>query len=174
MKRYSKIIIPILVLILLVFMGYKVVTKIIHKREVAEHIKTIPPFSYSTINGEIFTNKDLKDNTPTLFLYFNSECEHCQSEALQIQENIAKFKKYQLVFVSFEEKYKIIAFAKKYKLDTYDNITFLFDKQVSFSTTFDVNSLPTMILYNMNKELIGKMKGQTKVETILKKLKCQK
>ncbi len=171
MKRFLKVIIPIVIIGLLGFMTYKVITKINHKREVAEHIKTIPPFSYSTINGKIFTHEDLKDNTPTLFLYFNSECEHCQSEASQIQENITNFKNVQLVFVSFEEQNKIIAFAKKYKLNSYDNITFLLDKQVSFSTTFDVNSLPTMILYNKNKELIEKIKGQTKVETILKKLK---
>lgn len=171
MKRFLKIIIPILIISLLGFMTYKVITKINHKKEVAEQIKTIPPFSYSTINGKKFTNKDLKDNTSTLFLYFNSECEHCQSEATQIQENIAKFKDSQLVFVSFEEKDKIVAFAKKYKLDHYDKISFLLDKQVTFSTTFDVNSLPTMILYNRNKELIKKIKGQTKVETILKKLK---
>lgn len=171
MKRFLKVIILILIIGLLGFMSYKVIAKINHKKEVAEHIRTIPPFSYSTINGKMFTHEDLKDNTPTLFLYFNSECEHCQSEATQIQENISKFKEYQLVFVSFEEKNKITAFAKKYKLNGYDNITFLLDKQVSFSTTFDVNSLPTMILYNKNKELIKKIKGQTKVETILKKLK---
>ncbi|WP_369752766.1 TlpA family protein disulfide reductase [Flavobacterium sp. WC2409] len=171
MKKVLKISIPILILVLITFMGYKVITKITHKREVAEHIKTIPPFSYPSIYGKLFTNKDLKDNTPTLFIYFNSECEHCQSEASQIQENITNFKNFQLVFVSFEEKNKIIAFAKKYKLDSYDNITFLLDKQVTFSTTFDVNSLPTIILYNKNRDLIEKIKGQTKVETILKKLK---
>lgn len=171
MKRFFKIIIPILIIGLLGFMSYKVITKINHKREMAEHIKTIPPFSYSTINGKLFTNENLKQNTPTLFLYFNSECEHCQSEASQIQESMAKFKEIQLVFVSFEEKNKIIAFAKEYKLDSYDNITFLLDKQITFSTTFDVNSLPTMILYNKNKELIEKIKGQTKIGTILKKLK---
>jgi peroxiredoxin len=171
MKKFLKVIIPIVIIGFLGFMSYKVITKINHKREVAEHIKTIPSFSYSTVNGKMFTHKNLEDNKPTLFLYFNSECEHCQSEASQIQENMPNFKNYQLVFVSFEEKNKIIAFAKKYKLDPYDNITFLVDKQVTFSTTFDVNSLPTMILYNKNEELIEKIKGQTKIETILKKLK---
>lgn len=171
MKKNLKVIILIVIISLLGFMTYKVIAKIKQKREVAEHIKTIPPFSYPTINGKMFTHKDLKENTPTLFLYFNSECEHCQSEASQIQDNIINFKNFQLIFVSFEEKNKIIAFAKKYKLDHYDNITFLLDKQITFSTTFDVNSLPTMILYNKNKELIEKIKGQTKVETILEKLK---
>ncbi len=170
MKKYLKIIIPIFILGSLAFMGYKVVTKIKHKKEVAENIKTIPAFSYKTINGEVFSNKDLGNDTPTIFLYFNSECEHCQSEAEQIRDNVEKFANVQLVFISFEDPKKIEAFATKYKLNHYDNIDFLCDSKVSFSITFDVKSLPTIILYNKNKKLIEKIKGQTKVETLIKKL----
>lgn len=170
MKKYLKIIIPILILGTIAFMGYKVISKINHKKEVAEHIKTIPSFSYSTIDGKLFSNKDLKDNSPTVFLYFNSECEHCQSEAEQIRDNVEKFASVQLVFISFEEPEKITAFAKKYKLDHYDAITFLCDKQVSFATTFDVSGLPTVVIYDKNMKLIEKIKGQIKIENILKKI----
>jgi peroxiredoxin len=171
MKKYLKIIIPILVLGLLAVMSYKVISKINHKNEVAEHIKTIPAFSYKTIKGQIFSNSDLKNDTPTVFLYFNSECEHCQSEAEQIRDNVEKFESVQLVFISFEKPKNIEAFATKYKLNHYDNINFLCDSKVSFSITFDVNSLPTIVLYDKNKKLLGKIKGQVKVETILEKLK---
>lgn len=152
------------------YMVYLVISKIDHKNEVAEHIKTIPSFSYPTIEGKLFSNKDLKENTPTVFLYFNSECEHCQSEAEQISDNIEKFARIQLVFISFEEPKKIAAFAKKYKLDHYDAITFLCDKQVSFAITFDVKSLPTVVIYDKNKKLVEKIKGEVKIENILKKI----
>jgi peroxiredoxin len=171
MKRFLKIVIPFLVIGLLVFMGYKVISKINYKKEVAEHIKTIPEFSYKTTAGKTFTEKDLKENIPTVFLYFNSECEHCQSEATQIQENIEKFTDIQLVFISFEEPEKIIDFAKKYKIDHYDTVTFLCDKQVSFATTFDVKSIPTVVIYDKNKKLLEKIKGEIKVDNILKKIK---
>ena len=170
MKSILKIIIPFLFTGLVAFMGYKVIAKINHKREVAEHIKTIPPFSYSTIKGKIFTDKDLREDTPTLFLYYNSQCEHCQNEAEQIRDNIKKFTTAQLVFISFEEPKKITAFAKKYKLIGYDNVTFLFDKQSSFATTFDVKALPTVVIYDKKKKLVEKTKGQIKVEKILAKL----
>jgi peroxiredoxin len=171
MKKILKIILPVIILGAITIMGFKVITKINHKKEIAEHIKMIPPFSYPTINGEKFTNKDLKENTSTVFLYFNSECEHCQNEAMQIQENLAKFKNSQLVFISFEQSSKIAGFAENYKLNHHDNITFLCDPQVSFSITFDVTSLPTLIIYNKNGRLVEKIKGLTKVETILKNLK---
>ena len=151
-------------------MGYKVISKINYKKEVAEHIKTIPVFSYNTISGKEFSNTDLKDEIPTVFLYFNSECEHCQNEAEQIRDNVDKLENVQLVFVSFEEPKKITAFAKKYKLVGYDKIIFLCDSKVSFATTFDVNSLPAVVIYDKNKELVEKIKGEVKIEKILKKI----
>lgn len=170
MRKYLKIIIPVFILGAVGFMGCKVITKINQKAAVAENIKTIPEFSYKTIEGKPFSKQDLKDDTPTVFLYFNSDCEHCQSEAEQIRDNIEKFANAQLVFISFEEPQKITAFATKYKLIGYDKITFLCDKQVSFAITFDVKSLPTVVIYDKNKKLVEKIKGEVKIENILKKI----
>ena len=170
MKKYLKIIIPLFILAAIAFMGYKVITKINHKNEVAENIKTIPAFSYVRINGKVFSNKDLKENIPTVFLYFNSECEHCQSEAEQIRDNIEKFANAQLVFISLEKPKEITAFATKFNLIAYDNISFLFDSEGSFATTFDVKSLPTVVIYDKKMNLVAKIKGEIKVEVILKKL----
>ena len=150
-------------------MGYKIVAKINHKKEVAANIKSIPDFKYKNLNGELFSNKNLKTDTPTLFIYFNSECEYCNEEAEMIQGSVDKFRPYQLVFVSFEKPEKIKSFAQKHNLLNYDNIHFVCDTKVTFATTFDVQSLPCLVLYDKNQQLIEKIKGQTKVETILKK-----
>ncbi|SHG10519.1 AhpC/TSA family protein [Flavobacterium segetis] len=122
MKKYLKIFIPLVFLSLLSFMGYKIVTKINHQKEVAANIKTIPAFKYQNLNGESFSNKNLKMDTPTLFIYFNSECEYCNEEAQMIKEHINAFNPFQLVFVSFEQPTKIASFAKKHNLLNYDNI----------------------------------------------------
>ena len=145
-------------------------TKINHKKEIAANIKTIPAFRYQNIKGESFSNKNLKAYTATLFIYFNSECEYCNQEAQMIQESIDKFASHQLVFVSFEQPKKIASFAKKHNLLNYDNIHFVCDSKVTFATTFDIQSIPCLVLYDKNQQLIEKLKGQTKVETILKKL----
>ncbi|WP_230157643.1 redoxin domain-containing protein [Flavobacterium sp. CECT 9288] len=112
----------------------------------------------------------MKLNIPTIFIYYNSECNFCNEETQMIQENIAKFKDIQLVFVSFEKPEKIVEFAKKHKLDQNDKVTFLCDNRLTFSSTFDVQSLPCLVLYDKNNKLIEKIKGQTKTETILKKI----
>jgi peroxiredoxin len=170
MKKQLKIIIPILFISLFGYFGFQIYSKIQHKKEVAENIKVIPKFEYQNIKGGAFTNKNLKKDTPTLFIYFNTECEFCNEEAQMIKENIEKFKDFQLVFISFEKSDLIKAFATKYKLNNYVNITFLSDTKVSFSTTFDVKSLPCLVLYDKNQRLIEKIKGQTKAETLIKKL----
>lgn len=170
MKKNLKIIIPILLVSILGFMGYKVVSKIKHKNEVSQNIKTIPAFSYGNIKGGAFTNKNLKKDIPTLFIYFNSECEFCNEETQMIKENMVELKNFQLVFISFEKSDLIKEFATKHQLTTYDNIHFLSDTKVTFATTFDVKSLPCLVLYDKNQHLIEKIKGQTKVGTIVKKL----
>ena len=170
MKKYLKIFIPLVFISLVSFLGYKIVTKINYKKEVAANIKTIPDFKYQNLQGESFSNKNLKKGTPTLFIYFNSECEYCNEETKMIQERLNEFNRYQLVFVSFEKPELIKTFAQKYNLLNYDNIHFVCDTKVTFATTFDVQSLPCLVLYDKNQQLIEKLKGQTKVEVLLKKL----
>ena len=170
MKKYFKILLPILFLAGLAFLGYQIFAKIQYKKEVAQNIKIIPNFEYQNTKGGLFTNKNLKSNTPTVFVYFNSDCEFCNEEAEMIQENIAQFANMQLIFVSFEKPEAIISFSKIHKLNTHDNVYFLCDSKASFSITFDVKSLPCIVLYNKNQQLIEKIKGQTKVSTLLKKL----
>ena len=55
------------------------------------------------------------------------------------------------------------------KLLHYDNIYFLSDSKISFATTFDVKSMPCLVLYDKDNNLIEKIKGQVKIETVLEK-----
>ena len=169
MKKTLKIVIPLLIISLLAFMGYKVVNKINHKKQVAENIKQMPSFSYVTLENKIFTQENLVQNKPTLFIYFNSECDFCNHEAEMVQQNIEQLKDIQVVFISYEPVEKIKQFATKFKLLNHDNISFLSDSKISFATTFDVKSMPCLVLYDKENNLIEKIKGQVKIETVLEK-----
>ena len=170
MKKALKILIPILVLSLLAFMGYKVVSKINHKKQVSENIKKMPTFSYLTLDNKVFTEEDLAQNKPTLFIYFNSECDFCNHEAEMVQQNLEQLKAIQVVFISYEPVDKIKQFATKFNLLHHANISFLSDSKISFATTFDVKSMPCLVLYDKENNLIEKIKGQVKIETVLNKL----
>jgi peroxiredoxin len=173
MKKILKITIPILFLSVLGYVGYKIVTQINHKKDVAENIKTIPVFSYETTDNKVFTNNDLENNKQTTFVYFNTECEFCNEEAKMIKENIEKFKNTQILFISFEDKTIIKEFATQHQLLDYDNVSFLCDSKATFAITFDVKSLPCLVLYDKNQQLIEKIKGQIKAEVLIKKLNLE-
>ena len=170
MKKILKNVIPILIISLIAFMGYKVVSKINHKKQVSENIKKMPTFSYLTLDNKVFTEEDLAQNKPTLFIYFNSECDFCNQEAEMVQQNLEQLKAIQVVFISYEPVDKIKQFATKFKLLNHANISFLSDTKVTFATTFDVKSMPCLVLYDKENNLIEKIKGQVKIETVLNKL----
>lgn len=170
MKKIFKIVIPILVLSLIVFMGYKVVGKINYKKQVAENIKKMPDFSYVILENKAFIKANLVPNKPTLFIYFNSECDFCNHEAEMVQQNTKQLKDIQVVFISYEPIEKIKQFATKFNLLHHANIYFLSDSKITFAATFDVTSMPCLVLYDKENNLIEKIKGQVKIETVLNKL----
>ena len=168
MKK-KKVIIAIFVgiIYLLSYLGYNIITKAKEKNEIAKQLQTIPKFKLKTLDNLSFSNANLKQNTSTIFIYFNSECEYCQHEAESISNNLNKFKNVQFIFVSFEQTEAIKKFAKLYKLDSQENIIFLEDKKGEFSTIFNANSIPYILIYNQNNKLIKKHNGQLNANGIL-------
>lgn len=173
MRSSIKILIGLLFISVFVFLGYRITNKITYKNEVKKNIKTIPDFLYQNIKGGVFTNQSLERGATTIFIYFNTDCEYCNTEAQTIQENIAKFKKSKLIFVSFESPQLIKKFAQQHQLNNYDNVYFLHDSKVTFASTFDASSIPCIVLYDKNYQLIEKIKGKTKPEILIKKLNTE-
>ncbi len=167
MKKYIKIAIAILIISIIGYLGVSITKKIKYKNEVAERIKTIPNFSFFTLNGISFSEKELTESTNKLFVYFNTECDFCQHEAQQISEHLSEFKNTQIIFVSFEEIETIKIFADKYNLLNKENVLFLQDKKLEFLEIFDAKSIPFILLYGSENKLIKKFKGATKMEKII-------
>lgn len=170
MKKHIKITVPILGIALLAFLGFKVVSEIQYKKQVAKTIQTVPSFSYKTMNGKKFSENNLAENQAVIFIYFNSTCHYCQNEAEEIKKHQQAFKNVQLVFVSEETPDTIKKFAEQYKLKGYDNIHFLVDEHGDFAKTFDASSIPYLLIYNKQQELVKKIKGQTKIALLLEAL----
>ncbi|WP_397447185.1 TlpA family protein disulfide reductase [Polaribacter sp. R77954] len=166
MKKKKRIVLVIFLICIVGFLGYKITSKLNHKKEVLERTKKIPNFSFLNINSNSYSNKNLP-NKPIVFVYFNSDCDYCQSEAAKIQERLVDFKEIQLVFVSFEGQESIISFAKQYNLYDKENVVFLEDKKGVFSQIFDVNSIPYIVVYDADKNFLQKFKGATKIDDIL-------
>lgn len=171
MRKKTIVIIIILgVVSLLSYLGYNVITKTKEKTKISKQLQTIPEFEFLTMKDELFSNKNLKPNLPTIFIYFNSECDFCQHEAQTISDHIDKFKAVQFVFVSTEPIETIRQFSKHYNLNNQQNITFLYDSLHDFSSRFDATSIPYILIYDSNQKLLKKHKGQLNTNGILKVL----
>lgn len=167
-KKILKLGLITFILGIIVYLSYKVVKKTKEKNIIANSIKTIPEFSFAELDNIIFNNNSLKSNIPTVFLYFNSECDFCQYEAQSINESIDKFNDIQLVFVSTESIEKIKAFSKQYNLNNKENIIFLNDAKDTFSKTFNASSIPFTLIYDKRQQLIKTHKGQLNAVGILR------
>ncbi len=170
MKKKLKIILAVFIICIIGFLGFKIGSQLKQKKEVAERIQYIPDFSFKTLKAKTFSKKDIENDKPKLFIYFNSDCDFCHSEANQIQNNLEKLKDIQLIFVSFESADSIKVFAEKYQLLNKENIILLEDEKMLFSQLFNAKSIPYMLLYSKSNQLIKKFKGATKIEHVLNAL----
>ncbi|MDC9723798.1 MAG: redoxin domain-containing protein, partial [Urechidicola sp.] len=140
------------------------------KNEIAKQIQTIPKFELKTLDNIPFTNANLKSSLSTIFIYFNSECDFCQHEAESISQHLNKFKNAQFIFVSTENIDTIKQFSEDYKLNNQTKITFLYDYASHFTTQFNAQSIPYILIYDKNNELIKKHNGQLNANGILRVL----
>ncbi|KAB1159654.1 TlpA family protein disulfide reductase [Tenacibaculum aiptasiae] len=169
MKWKIKLALILLISSILFFLSYKISNKINYKKQIVENTKTIPTFTFENMVGDNYTDKDLLLK-PVVFVYFNSDCDYCHSEATKIKERLNEFKNCQLIFISIEAKEKIKLFEDKYGFNVYKNIVFLEDRKGEFSKLFDVHSIPYIVVYDKNHKLLKKFKGITRIDDILKYL----
>jgi len=167
-KRTLKLVVLIVVFGVISFLSYKIISKTQEKIAIANRIKTIPDFNLTALNNTEFKKENLKLNVPTVFLYFNSECDFCQYEVQSISDAIDKFKDIHLVFVSAEPIEKIKIFSGQYNLYNNSNITFLHDSTDSFFTQFNASSIPFTLIYDKNQNLIKTHIGQLNANGILR------
>lgn len=164
----------IIAIILFSFMGIKIVTLLQHKAQVEHSLATIPKFSFQTIEGIPFTKAELPENVSIVFVYFHTECDYCLYEAKDIAAHKDQFKGTIFLFVSTESVENITNFAKEQGLEGYDTILFLQDRSHIFAKTFDAPSIPYILIYGKDKELLARHRGQLKAEKIISVLHKQR
>jgi len=171
MKKFIKIVLPIIIVFGIFYLGYSIIQISQNKKTRDERIVHIPAFELKNMKGDIVSNTDLKQHVPVLFLYFNSECDFCQAETEEIVANINKLEGIQIVFVSNEPIPQITAFQQKYKLDEYGNVKILCDYNYKFAELLGLKTIPSSFIYSKEGVLLSKNNGPMKVDYLLKSMK---
>lgn len=117
--------------------------------------------------------KQLMVNTlsgKAILVLFQPDCDHCQREAVQIRENVEKFKGYTLYFISNAPMEQLVKFSKDYVLDQKENIVFAHTELQYLLNSFGPIPAPSLYIYGDGGQLIKSFNGETPIETILKSI----
>ncbi len=169
MKKWAKY----LVVFALLAIGSWLLTKTIHsylaKKVATEKIQTLQHCCFESLHGGQTCLDGFNPNQPTVIIYFNPECEHCQYEATEIGRQPDRFAKANMILITPDDSVKRIeAFADKYKLWQVDNLVVLLDRNFQFKNQFGTSVFPSVFIYGTNKRLLKQFVGEVKMEAVLK------
>jgi len=126
-----------------------------------------PDLVLKLTDGQDISAKQLTGNN--VFILFFPDCDHCQEEAVSIEQRLEDFKNYTLYFISSAPMVQITSFAKTFQLHNKDNVKFAWTTTEGVLNHYGAVSTPSIYIYS-NGELKGSFNGQTDVGNIIKAL----
>ena len=128
----------------------------------------IPEFEYSSINNEIFSNKNIKESDKNIiFLYFSCKCSDCK----ELINNIENYKKlleeYEIILITTEKNIDTIKEFVKVKEIEKLNIPVLIDTNNNFPSDFSLGfsiNLPKVLVFDKNGKLIENVNPFTELK----------
>jgi peroxiredoxin len=103
-----------------------------------------------------------------ILILFQTDCDHCQREAVAIQENISAFKPYSVYFITTSSQQQIETFAKEYRLADYPNVHFCQTTSQSVLDNFGHIDAPSLYIFSSDRKLVKSFNGETPINEILK------
>lgn len=108
----------------------------------------------------------LEQGKPLVLIYFNSECDHCQREVLEIRENIGLFSSSSVVLMSSQPLNEIESFSSGSGLQEYTNVRFGQIEPEVLGENFGTLTLPQIFVFSSEGKLITLFSGETKAAVI--------
>lgn len=141
----------------------------VQKPEIAAP-STLPDFTLNDIEGKANGIHELAGNKPTLFIYFSSTCHLCQDELGSISKRIDDFKDYNLILTTVQPKEEMIDFVDELGIKEKPYVHFLLDADMNVATYYQIRSVPSIYVYNTEKQLVAEYVGITDLDLLLKNL----
>jgi len=133
---------------------------------------TIPDFTFFTLNQNPVTPKNLEPGKMAFFVFFDSDCEHCQHAILSINNHYQEFKKTNIYLITLDDRGKINHFIAEYAstLSSKKNVMILQDLKNDFLTKFKPRKYPSMFLFSPVGRLICYEDNEQNILSILKRI----
>jgi peroxiredoxin len=171
MKRFLKYMIGICLLAIGCWLATRTYQSYQSKKESENRIQTLQHCCFESLTGRQICVDEFDTRKPTVIIYFNPECEHCQYEASEIGKQAERFEKANMILITPDDSTKRVeAFATKYHLWEVDNLTILIDRDHRFKNYFGTSVFPSVFIYGPDKKLLKMYKGEVKIEAIINSL----
>lgn len=163
-----------LLLLLILGLGgllfFKTSARIVDKKQIENNLQSLPKVLVSDLDSTQFSVSTWADNQAVIIFYFDTNCEHCQSEAQALKSQAEAFKEAKLLWLSVAQLAQLRAFEQKFDLEK----TFGSALKIAQITPeaadkeFGFRVVPTILIYDGQQKLVKKYVGETKIETLRK------
>lgn len=126
-------------------------------------------FSFIDLDDKPFTQQDLRQEKPTAMLFFNPTCEHCQDEADSLTRRAADLRGVNIVWVAVAGKSEMKTFDSTYHL-TFNEMKIVRDTAKKAGKLFGVKDVPSILLFDAQRNLVAKYAGTLNASKILSEL----
>lgn len=107
---------------------------------------------------------------PTVMVFFNPDCEHCQYEAEELSKHPDLLRNARVWLLSTEPQSALRAFAHRYRLDSLPNVVVArIEPRVAFDS-LGFRGVPHLLVYDPDGQLKKEFKGETRWEAVMKAL----
>jgi peroxiredoxin len=138
------------------------------ERAIASEPNDLPAMQIVLLDGKEVKAKELVGKN--VLILFQPDCDHCQHEAVAIEENLAAFRDYTVYFVSSAASSEIKKFSNDYKLSGIPNILFGTTTLENVLNNFGAIQAPSIYIYSPQGKLVQHFNGQTDIGVIMKYL----
>ncbi len=171
MRKFFKYLIIIFLLGAGGWLGTRTYQRYQAKKESEQRVQTLQHVGFESLaGGKVYLN-EFDRQKPTVIVYFNPECEHCQYEATEIGRHASEFGKANTLLITPERSAeKLKTFAQAYHLNEVDNLAILIDRDKQFVKYFGTAVFPSVFIYAPGGKLLKSYKGEVKIEAIMESL----
>ena len=135
--------------------------------------QVLPDFEFYHLDNSKFSNKDLPLRQNLLFVFFDSDCEHCQLAAKKLDQEYKSFDKIAVYFISLDDSDKMRQFMAIHapQLKIQKNVNLLQDRSNQFIIKFKPKRYPSIFLYSADKKLLDYEDNEETVFRIVNMIK---
>lgn len=150
------------------WLGFRTVSKLNTQKETTARRQRpdgIPAFTAHRAERLLLTGP-----SPTVVVYFNPDCEHCQYQAGQLARHPALLRKTRVWLLSTEPLPALQTFARRYRLDSLPAVTVArIEPRVAFDS-LGFRAVPHLLVYGPDGRLKKEFRGETRWEAVEKAL----